>query len=191
VSAADKWIAPFFRRTPGVLTQGDAAAACLLGPAGGPAVAELHDIRTSISPGGTDPWTADADALREHLVAHAARVIGLARDPQGPPPLLAGDGYDAELLHELARRTGLALLEPPQPQGIHLGSAAPLFALGRAVSAAVQAGRALDVIVWTVSTAGFAGALRLRCRPDARCHGGVWLPASTRAPGAPPHPELP
>jgi hypothetical protein len=185
-SASDKWMAPFFRRVPGVVTYADAAGACLVGSGDEPAVAVVHDIRTSVRPFDGDLWTAPADALREHLVAHAASVIDAVRDRGGPPPALVGDGYDHAFLQQLAGRTGLALLDEPEAASeLHCASAAPLFAIARAVAAAVQRQQVLDVIVWTVSMAGFAGAVRIRCRPDSHCKGGTWQTASIRAMSAP------
>jgi hypothetical protein len=189
VSASDKWIAPFFRRVPGVVTHADAAGACLVGRGDEPAVAVVHDIRTSVRPFDGDLWTASADALREHLIAHAASVIEAVCDG-GPGPVLVGDGYDHPLLQQLALRTGLKLLdEPAAASELHCASAAPLFAVARALAAAVHRQQALDVIVWTVSMAGFAGAMRIRCRPDSHCQDGTWHPTSTRASSAQPTPE--
>jgi hypothetical protein len=190
-SASDKWMAPFFRRVPGVLTHADAAAACLVGSGDEPAVAVVHDIRTSVRPFDGDLWTAGADALREHLVAHAASVIDAVRADGGPAPALVGDGYDHALLQQLAERTGLASLEEPEAASeLHCGSAAPLFAIARAVAVAVQRQQVLDVIVWTVSMGGFAGAMRIRCQPESHCKGGTWQTAATRATSAQPNREL-
>lgn len=184
VSASDKWVAPFFRRVPGLVTYGDAAGACLVGAGGQVArpVAVIEAVQTSCRPLRHDLWTAPAEQQREAMLAHAAHTIACLLDSAAPQDrdalLLAGDGYGDDFSRRLAEATGIggARLTGPCPE-CHLSSAAPLFALHEAIEAAVRAGRWLSAVVWTASPAGHAGALLVRCAPDARAIPGGWMSA--------------
>ncbi|MCW5667466.1 MAG: hypothetical protein KIT35_26830 [Piscinibacter sp.] len=186
LSASDKWIAPFFRRTPGVVTFGDAAAACLVGRGDGPGVARIEGLACVFEPPAADPWTATPETAREQLVRLATQAVqGLALPP-GAAPWLAGDRCDAAVCRAVAQRTGLAPLdEPDAGPAWHAGSAEPLFAIARGVAAAARSGRPVELVVWTASSAGAAGALHVRCDPAAQAGGGAWRPAAPPTSPAP------
>ncbi|MCA3242305.1 MAG: hypothetical protein ING89_13495 [Rubrivivax sp.] len=200
VSAADKWVAPFVRHVPGFVTYGDAAAALLVGPAQGAGadVATLQALRVDTQAPALDPWTAAAPRLNEALLQHAEAVLrpllGADEADHVDGPWLFGDGYSARLTEQLALRLGLPRERAPVAQTPgHLSSASPVFALAQAVEAAVALGRDIDVLVWTASSAGHAGAMRLRCHASARQHATGWLGVQavpqSRRPSAASHPR--
>jgi hypothetical protein len=185
VSASDKWIAPFFRRVTGLVTYGDAAAACLVGDAEHAVkpVAVVESVQTSCRPPAHDLWTASADEQRQALLEHATAVIGdlagiTMRDRD--TLVLAGDGYGEEFSRRLAEATGIrgGRLNGLEPES-HLSCAAPLFATASVIEAAVREGRWLRAVVWTASPAGHAGALLIRCAPDARRFSDGWTSAES------------
>lgn len=184
LSAADKWIAPFYRHVPGFVIHADCAAACLLGPPGTDGVALIEAVETSVQPFPADLWRASATALREHLVELASTVVRAAAGA-GPAPFVVGDGYLEDVEEAVSRRTGLPLLPREGASGestapAHMSSASPLFGLGDALRAATALGEPLRVVVWTASATGFAGALRVVCHPHAQEREGTWYLA--RAP---------
>ncbi|MCP3102883.1 hypothetical protein LZ198_28800 [Myxococcus sp. K15C18031901] len=173
VSASDKWIAPFFRRVPGLATYADASAASIVAANGLVAapIAEVEDLVASCRPPGHDLWTAPAPQQLEHVRAHAEQCIHqlLSRHPdvERAALSLAGDTFEQDLNTRLAEASGIGgVLEAPVP-GIHLSSASPLVALRSAIAQAVKAGTSRRVVIWTASPAGHAGAMLVRCAPDA------------------------
>ncbi|KFE69494.1 hypothetical protein DB31_6469 [Hyalangium minutum] len=174
VSAADKWLAPFFRRVPGLVTYADASAACLVAANDliAAPIAEIESIVVSCQPPAHDLWTAPAAQQLEYVREHAERCIVqlLKENPEVERAslCLAGDEYEVSLHHRLAQATGLggAVLGAPFP-GVHLSSASSLASLRSAVEAAVRGGKPLRAVIWTASPAGHAGAMLVRCAPDA------------------------
>jgi hypothetical protein len=185
VSACDKWIAPFFRRMPGLVTYGDAAAACLVGAAQHSVkpLAVIEAIHTSCQAPAHDLWTAPADEQREALLTHATSVVRCLLD-QAPHDrntlLLAGDGYGEDFSRRLAEATRIREARLPSScADNHLSSAAPLFTIQALIEAAVREARSLRAVVWTATAAGHAGALLVRCAPDARAFAHGWTSAGT------------
>jgi hypothetical protein len=185
VSACDKWVAPFFRRMPGLVTYGDAAAACLVGGAqhSVKSMAVIEAIQVSCQAPTHDLWTAPADDQREALLRHATRVVRclLDRTPHDRNALvLAGDGYGEDFSRRLAEATHIQEARLPSPcVDHHLSSAAPLFTIQALIEAAVREAHPIRAVVWTVTTAGHAGALLVRCVPDARAFAHGWASAAT------------
>jgi hypothetical protein len=187
LSASDKWIAPFFRRTPDVVLLADAAAACLVGVGPGPGVARIEAVATVFEPPAGAPWDCPSDVAREQLVRLAVRAVQALRIAPGDAPCLIGDRYDAAVGSAVAQRTGLQALDPPTPVPTwHAGSAEPLFSIARGVAAAVRLGRPLDLVVWTASVAGAAGALRVRCDATSQASGHGWRPPPSHPPSRSP-----
>ncbi|WP_224360667.1 hypothetical protein [Hyalangium versicolor] len=174
ISASDKWLAPFFRRVPGLVTHADAAAACLVASSDliSAPIAEIESVVASSQPPDHDLWTAPAERQLASVRALAERCI--TRLLQENPDVdraslcLAGDDYETGLNSWLAQVTGIGgeCLDGPLP-GVHLSSPSPLAGLRTAVAAAVRMGRPVRAVIWTASPAGHAGALLVRCAPDA------------------------
>jgi len=170
VSAADKWIAPFVRHFPGLLSYGDAAAACLAAPSGGRAYAIAHvlDLEFSTRPLPYDLWTAPASVQEDFIFAHVqdcAERVRRRSDFRRADLRLIGDGMAAPLGERLAGSLGMARL--PDAAACHLSSASALFSIGAAIEAAAAREQILDALVWTASPGGQAAAMLVRCRPDA------------------------
>jgi hypothetical protein len=181
VSASDKWIAPFVQVFPGLLTFGDAAAACLVGPGiqSSEAIAHVIDMELSTRPLAQDLWTApaamQADLIVEQLQACAETLLSrvdLSRDGL----VLIGDGTEAPIGERLAERLRIACLPPAATT--HLSSAAALFSIGAAIGAAAAGERAIDALIWTASPGGQAAVMLVRCRPDAVSTATGWAARS-------------
>lgn len=169
VVAADKWIAPHYRRkaeTP----HGDAAGCCLLGRDAERPVARLLDVHTVVAPPLADFWAADAATVEDHLAALVGPCIGalLARaDAPTGPRAIVGDAPSSSLAARVAAAAGLPALPPRPGDDVHLGSAALLHAICRGVGQAVETGTPVELVAWTACASGNAGALLLRCDPGA------------------------
>lgn len=182
VTGADKWVAPFIRRVPGLVSYGDAAAACLVGKADndGRDVAHVQCIQTSVQSLDFDLWTADAAtqqaAMRSQLRALIQALLRRnGRRPTDDLWLLGDCGYGEDFDHSLTSDLDWPVdrvLRSDQPA--HLSSASGLFSATHAVKAAVKQGRALDVIIWTASPAGHTSAMWMRCFANARCNDDGW-----------------
>jgi len=182
VSASDKWLAPMVRRVPGVVIYGDASAACVVGaPASVAApLALIEAIDTVCMPLAHSLWHAAPAVQLQFLADLAASAIEalLARHPDlaRASLALAGDDYGAGFAAALQARCRLggACLDGPHT-GVHLSSAAPLFALARVIASAGKDSH--QAIVWTASTAGHAAAMLVTVpappspTPD-HCHPG-------------------
>jgi hypothetical protein len=170
VSASDKWIAPFVRMFPGLLTYGDAAAACLVGPGtrGAHPVAHILDMELSTRPQAQDLWTAPAAMQADLILAQlqgCADALLRRTDLDRAALVLIGDGTEAPLGERLAARLGIAALPPAA--ATHLSSASALFSIGAGIAAAAGRGQSIDALIWTASPGGQAAAMLVRCRPDA------------------------
>ncbi|MDO5691104.1 MAG: hypothetical protein Q4G70_01295 [Pseudomonadota bacterium] len=203
VSAADKWMAPFYRRIPDVVTYGDAAAACLVreatagdgaDPHDDQAIATVEEIALSEAPCDAEPWQEPPRQLHARLLEWASSQV--AHVAQSLPPsqrahaVLAGDAYSAALLEQVADTSawGGELLWPSQhgrSNHIHLSSASPLIALSDLVGLAVRRGKPIDAVIWMASLSGHAAALRVRCSHQARRMAHGWASAHL------PDPDLP
>ena len=184
ISACDKWISPFVRSVPGMVTYGDSSAACLAGAATDEAVvpiAVIDNIVTACAPPPGDLWSTSATIQRQYLLDQVRNVIGdllnqcpgLERDNVA----LIGDGYGTAFAAEL----GAAFSMTPTPSvcpDVHLSSASPLFALSKAIESAVERGHDQLAVIWTVSQAGHAGAMLVRASCAAVENKGVWLAPS-------------
>jgi hypothetical protein len=180
ISACDKWIAPFVRSVPGMLTYGDASAACLAGAmkAGSMPIAVIENIFTSCVPPPGDLWSTSVAVQRQYLLDHVRDVIEAlltqCPDLQRDELVLIGDGYGSAFAAEL----GAAWSVEPVPNlcpDIHLSSASPLFALSKAIGLAVERGQEQRAVIWTVSQAGHAGAMLVRTWSGALGKNGAWL----------------
>jgi len=180
ISASDKWISPFVRSVPGVLTYGDASAACLAGnmKAGSDPLAVIEGIATRCTPPPGDLWSTSAAVQRHYLLDHVRNVIEdlLSQHPdvRRDELLSIGDGYGADFAAELSASLGMASV-PNFHSDIHLSSASPLFALSRAISLAAEQDRTQRSVIWTVSQSGHAAAMLLRACAGAVQENGAWL----------------
>jgi hypothetical protein len=172
VSASDKWLAPMYRRQPGLVTYGDASAACLVGAPGQVAapLAQIESIHTVCRPPAASLWSAAPEDQRAALLELAAAAIdGLLRehgDVDRDRLALCGDGYGDRFAAAVQERCGLGGERLAVGDGdIHLSSAAPLFALERVIDAAAAHAQPLRAVVWTAATAGHAGAMLVTVRP--------------------------
>jgi hypothetical protein len=185
VSASDKWVAPFYRRIPGLVTYGDAAAACMVAPAGLPrgGIAVIERIMTSCQPSGLDPWVDPADRHLDHLHDHARDCIETLLRPVPTDERrhlrLAGDDYAEGLGARVARSVGLEPLARSFPAGVHLASASPLAAIADGIASAQRERSACRLVVWTATMAGHAAALLVTCEPSARRIPGGWVGQDT------------
>ena len=186
VSASDKWIAPFVRSVPGMLTYGDASAACLAGAIRSESapIATIEHIVTSCVPPPGDLWSTPVAVQRQYLLDHVHAVIesllSQCPDLERGELVSIGDGYGPCGLHsrDFAAEVAAAWSVEPVPNAcpdIHLSSASPLFALSRAVGLAVERGRELRALIWTVSQAGHAGAMLVRAFPEAQRSDDAWV----------------
>ncbi len=180
VSASDKWMAPFVRSRPGMVTYGDASAACLAGAttrASAPIAVVEHIVTSCVPPPG-DLWSMAVAVQRELLLSHVHHVIGslLSRTPEPERDELVsiGDGYGGEFSAEAAAAGPMESVLNACPD-VHLSSASPLFAMARAVGLAVERGREVRALIWTASPAGHAGAMLVRASPDAQQCNGAWV----------------
>jgi hypothetical protein len=174
VSACDKWMAPFYRRVPGLVTYGDAAAACLVG---GPEavrepVAVIEAVATSCRPTARDLWTAPAAEQAEAVFQNArsclAALLAEVPDLHRCALALGGDGYGRPMQQRLAQTFGIRgeLLEGPCPD-VHLSTASPLVALRAAIGLASARRQPLRARISTASPPGHAPAFLARCQPRA------------------------
>jgi hypothetical protein len=180
ISTSDKWVAPFYRRIPGVVTYGDAAAACLVAHDGcrGSAIAVIEQVVTACRPSGLDPWVSPAEMQLGHLHDHARDCIETLL--QHVPPVeqrdlrLAGDEYADGLGGRIAETVGLAMLQRSFPAGVHLASVSPLAAIADGIAAAQRDAKPCRLAIWTAGVAGHAAALLVTCYPTARRIANGW-----------------
>jgi hypothetical protein len=170
VSASDKWMAPFVRRVPGLVTYGDAGGACLIGSLETVAapVAVIEACATWCRSTTADLWTAPASEQREAVFALAkdciAHLLDQVPDVRRAELLLAGDGYGRDMSDRLVAACGLSPRTVDERYAdVHLSTAAPLWALRSIVAASARRGEAVRAVVWTASPAGHAGAMLVRC----------------------------
>lgn len=183
VSASDKWMAPFYRRVPDVVTYGDASAACLIqADAAGTdsdegAIAVIEDIVWREAPLSEDPWAEPAELVQARLAEWAATHVRtlMARMPadQLSHAVLAGDAYSHGLSEQVAEQAqwpgSLHLAsDAGRSTGVHLSSASPLIAIADLVALATQRGHDIHAVIWTASLSGHAAAMRVRCSARAR-----------------------
>lgn len=182
ISASDKWMAPFYRRVPDVVTYGDAAVACLVqadlagtGLQDG-AIAVIEDIAWSEAPLHEEPWAEPAAIVNARLVEWAAtqvrKVMAAMPQAQRQHAVLMGDAYSQALSEQVAEQSGwsgeLRLAGAAgHSTGVHLSSASPLVALADLVDLATQRGHDIDAVIWTASLSGHAAAMRVRCSAKA------------------------
>lgn len=185
ISASDKWIAPFVRCVPDMLTYGDASAACLAGAIDANVaapIAVIENIATRCVPPPGDLWTTPPATQRQYLLDHARITVEalLAQRPelQREQLVLIGDGFSCALAVELSAACGIHSM-PNTCSAVHLSSASPLFALSNAIGLAVERCQEQHAVIWTVSQAGHAGAMLVRANPGALDNGGVWLTPNT------------
>jgi hypothetical protein len=179
VSASDKWMAPLVRRVPGLVTYGDAAAACFVGSPGAVVdpIATVEALAVSCRPPPFDPWTAPpAQQLAYLLEEVRACVAEVLRD--GAPAAreeidLYGDGF-CGLNQRLAAATSLRPQALPDGGEIHHSSASALLALGAAIGVAVRRGTPQRSVIWTASPTGHAAALLVRASERAIATAGAW-----------------
>lgn len=180
ISACDKWIAPFVRSVPGVLTYGDASAACLAGKmeAGSVPIAVIENIVTSCIPLRGDLWSMSVAVQRQYLLDHVQNVIEalLSQHPdlRRDELVLIGDGYGSDFAAELSAALCVASVPNFCPD-IHLSSASPLFALSKAIGLAAERDRSQLSVIWTISQSGHAAAMLLRACVGAVEENGAWL----------------
>jgi hypothetical protein len=180
ISACDKWIAPFVRSVPGVLTYGDASAACLAGKmeAGSAPIAVIENILTSCIPLRGDLWSTPVAVQREYLLDHVRNVIEalLSQHPdlRRDELVLIGDGYGSDFAAELSAALCVTSVPNLCPD-IHLSSASPLFAVSKAIGLAAERNRTQLSVIWTISQSGHAAAMLLRACMGAVEENGAWL----------------
>lgn len=184
VSASDQWIAPFYRRIPGIVTYGDVSAACLVGAASdAPVIARINSIRTSYRRMPAGPWNVAPEHVLDGICAAASDCIelllaeagkGISRDAL----LIAGDCYDGNVAERVALKVGIANRVVSASNEVHLSSAALLASVQRVVDVVVSGGEDRHAIVWTSSLSGHAGALLLRIHADAERTAVGWRAAS-------------
>ena len=186
VSASDKWIAPYVRRYPGLVTYGDAAAACLLSAApNGSYVADVLATAAISRPLSFDFWLAPHDVRMGSVVDVAVNAIrnlllsdGVDEDGSIDSLIdgVIGDVYEPEVCAYIAAEIGLSdhmILSTSMKS--HASSAAPLAAISQGVELAQATGRTMHFIVWTASISGHAAAMLIRCHPNAASVQGTWL----------------
>jgi hypothetical protein len=180
ISACDKWMAPFVRNVPGLLTYGDASAACLADAmnAESAPIAVIENIVTSCVPPPGDLWSTPVAAQRQHLFDHVRNVIETLLtqrpDVQRDELVSIGDGYGGAFAAELGAACSLEPVPNCCPD-IHLSSASPLFAISKAVGLGAERGQEQLAVIWTVSQAGHAGAMLVRTGLGAVENHGAWL----------------
>ncbi len=184
VSAADKWLAPFVRKVPDIVTYGDASAACLIGKGDNNAqpIATIEKIAVSCTPSEGDIWKTSAKEQRLYLFKQARSVIDqlLTQSPDvgAEKPILIGDSYGSDFDFNLSSAFQMKSL-PSQAPDVHLSSAAPLFAISKMIAMAVASGRQQQAVIWTESQSGNAGAMLIRANPEAIKSGDAWLTPDT------------
>lgn len=184
ISAADKWIAPFYRRFDAVTTYGDAAGACLVQRSDAvEGIAEIIDLSISVNAPEEDIWSMPAERVRAWLASAVStdieRVVAGLPLKQRRRVALIGDGYDDRLLEALCARLSWSPSLLHQPVGgVHLSSASPLVSLSRAIEAANSAGRDEQAVIWTASLSGHTAALLVRCMARAVATEGGWTTRS-------------
>jgi len=184
VSAADKWLAPFVRHVPKLVTFGDASAACIVGKGkhSSVPVAIIEDIVVSCQPQNKDIWKTSPTEQQQHLLNQVRVAIDqlLTKHPDinAQDVVLVGDGYGEEFGRELSSAFKLQSITNESPN-VHLSSASPLFAISQVIKKAADIGKVQHAIIWTVSQSGNAGALLVKASPEAINKDGVWLAPST------------
>lgn len=183
ISASDKWMAPFYRRVPDVVTYGDAAAACLIQAAPAStglqdgALAVIEDIVWSEAPLHEEPWAEPAEVVQARLVEWAASqvhsLMAALPEAQRGQAILMGDAYSRALSEQVAQQSGWSgelrlASDAGRSTGVHLSSASPLVALADLMEVATQRGHDIDAVIWTASLSGHAAAMRVRCSANAR-----------------------
>lgn len=174
ISAADKWIAPFYRKLGDVVFD-DGAAACIVGPAGFGVrpPATVHEIVFANGAPLANLFRASAGDTAAFLCERATAAIAKLQVPPRDARL-AGDILEGDLAARIAEVAGLPILAGPAGHAAHGSSAGVLRAIAQGVAAAAAAGRTLPLVVWTASLSGNAAALRVDCHPDADPIAGGW-----------------
>ena len=183
ISTSDKWMAPFYRRVPDVVTYGDASAACLVqadhegsGLSDG-AIAVIEDIVWSEAPLSEAPWAEPAELVQSRLIDWASTHVQtlMARMPAArrSQAVLMGDAYSQALSERVAQQSrwpGELVLasHAGRATGVHLSSASPLVAVADLLALAHQRGQDLDAVIWVASLSGHAAALHVRCTANAQ-----------------------
>lgn len=190
ISASDKWMAPFYRRIPDLVTYGDASAACLVqadldgSRLSDGAIAVIEDIVWSEAPLSEEAWAEPAESVQARLVDWASTHVRTLMDripaTQRRQAVLMGDAYSQALSERVAHQaqwSGEVVLasDAGRSTGVHLSSASPLVALADLLALANKRGKDIEAVIWTASLSGHAAALRVRCSAQARpiTHGWV------------------
>jgi hypothetical protein len=190
ISACDKWIAPFVRCVPQMVTYGDGSAACFADEmkSGSVPIVLIEKIVTSCVPPPGDLWSTPAAVQRQYLLDHVRDVTEalLSQSPhvRRDELVMIGDGYGSAFAAELAASLSIEPV-PNVCSEVHLSSASPLFALSKAIGLAVERGREQLALIWTVSQSGHAGAMLIRTCSGAVENDGVWLTPRAAASMAP------
>ncbi|NVN09786.1 beta-ketoacyl-[acyl-carrier-protein] synthase family protein [Nguyenibacter vanlangensis] len=168
LSAADKWVSPFYRRHPGLAPLGDAAAACVVGPAN----SEVKPLATigaeylTLAQAPETLWATVGDTLEQFVKTSALGAVGGLLSSTGTDidaiDLILGDGIADATRRDIAHSLGVPADRLWNPE-IHYGSAAPLFGIAELIRRAKSSSLPMRGIVWTVSLSGHAAAILIEC----------------------------
>lgn len=181
ITACDQWIAPFFRRIPGVVTYGDGAAACIALDADDiqQPVATVKSVALKYRSISSDLWSAAPDTILDQLNELASDCAGslassLTRQ-QREDLIVIGDRYHGDLDRRVAETCGLSDRQVLRQRGeSHMSSFSLLASIDEAVAEAVRGGRDRTALIWTASLSGHAGAMLIHCSAQALQTGGAW-----------------
>lgn len=168
LSAADKWVSPFFRRHPGLAPLGDASAACLVGAVDQEItpLAVIAGKHLTLTQPPREIWSNAGDTLEQYVMSSALGAIsGLLADVGTDIKtidLILGDGLPERTRFDLADALGVAADRLWNPD-VHYGSAASLFGMSELIKRARNSSRPLRGIVWTASLSGHAAAILIVC----------------------------
>ena len=178
--AGDKWLSPFYRHIPDLVTYADCAAASLFGPPGTAAIADIEAISTSVSGFDERLWKSPVEEQQSFLLNNIKGCISeVATDEPGL--LLIGDNYHPKIRSLASILTGIPELSPLTLQGnrsngFHYSSASLFFSLDAALRESKRQNTPLRIVAWTASQSGHAGAIRALCYPSAALSGTTWMP---------------
>ncbi len=186
ITACDQWIAPFYRRIPGVVTYGDGAGACVVFAADKvhQPVAKVESVALKYRSLAPDLWSAAADEILDRLQELASECVGSLTGSltqrQREDLIVIGDRYHGDLERRVAENCGLRDHQVRrQGNECHMSSFSLLASIDRAVTEAVREQRDRTALVWTASLSGHAGAMLVHCSAQSVQTDGAWYKTST------------
>jgi len=173
ITAADKWIAPFYRRF-GDLTYSDCGGCVLIGHDLEQPLATISNISTLVRPSLEDPWNACSGQVNSFLENLAVdSILELLKESSNIDTnevFILGDECGSTVHKKVSQRTGLSNLtsQTDSEEQTHSSSASLLVSLNSAIDYAEKNQKEITVAIWTASLSGHSGAILVKCFPSSQ-----------------------